>query len=59
VPDAGGRIVTLLQDGWQMSFDRYHQVGSAWHPQRIRAVRDGIQLRLVVDAWVPGNARGG
>lgn len=54
--DAGGRMIHLVQSGWDISYDRFQDLeGRAW-PTRLRLTADDISVRLVVDEWMLGNA---
>ena len=50
-----GRVAELLQQGWQIRYERWMNVpmprGVLRMPQRLTATRDGLRLRLVVDRW--------
>jgi outer membrane lipoprotein LolB len=50
--DDAGRLVFLEQDGWRIAFDRYRAVddGGAL-PHRVKLAREGLEVRLVIDAW--------
>jgi outer membrane lipoprotein LolB len=49
----GGRLAALRQAGWEIAYPRYARVaGSRLElPQRIEVRREGLRLRLWVDAW--------
>ena len=49
----GGRLATLRQAGWDVSYPRYAPVaGTRFElPQRIEVRRDGLRIRLWVEAW--------
>ncbi len=49
----GGRLATLRQAGWEIAYPRYAPVaGSRLElPQRIEVRREGLRLRVWVDAW--------
>jgi outer membrane lipoprotein LolB len=54
--DAGGRLVHLVQSGWDISYDRFEDLeGRSW-PTRLRLTADDISVRLVVDEWTLGDA---
>ncbi len=60
--DTEGRLVGLEQDGWQMAFDRYRALNDGEVlPHRVKLARDGLEVRLVIDAWQlqPGPGDGG
>jgi outer membrane lipoprotein LolB len=57
--DASGRLVHLVQSGWDIRYDRFQDLaGRAW-PTRLRLTADDISVRLVVDEWTLGNALSG
>lgn len=45
--DADGRLVRLVQDGWQIEYQEYRDQ----RPVRMRLVRPDLEIRLVVDSW--------
>jgi outer membrane lipoprotein LolB len=53
--DATGRLLRLEQDGWQVVYQEYRDQqlaqGMAAMPRRLRATRDTLDLRLVIDNW--------
>lgn len=53
--DDGGRLATLAQQGWSVTFDEYRVValpqGQVQLPRRLTASRDDLRLRLVIDKW--------
>jgi outer membrane lipoprotein LolB len=57
--DDSGRLVHLVQSGWDIRYDRYQDLeGRAW-PTRLRLTADDISVRLVVDEWTLGDAPAG
>jgi outer membrane lipoprotein LolB len=53
--DAGGRLIHLVQSGWDIRYDRFQDLeGRAW-PTRLRLTADDINVRLVVDEWTLGD----
>ena len=57
--DAGGRMIHLVQSGWEISYERFQALdGGAW-PTRLRLTADDISVRLVVDEWMLGGAPAG
>jgi len=54
--DAGGRLIHLVQSGWDIRYDRFQDLeGRAW-PTRLRLTADDISVRLVVDEWTLGDS---
>ncbi len=48
-----GRLARLIQDGWQVDFERYQMVQGAMLPGRLEAVYgNDMAVRLVIDRWV-------
>jgi outer membrane lipoprotein LolB len=53
--DTGGRLIHLVQSGWDIHYDRFQDLeGRAW-PTRLRLTADDINVRLVVDEWTLGD----
>ena len=56
--DAGGRMIHLVQSGWEISYDRFQDLeGRAW-PTRLRLTADDIRVVLVIHEWTLGSAAG-
>jgi len=54
--DDSGRLVHLVQSGWDIHYDRFQDLeGRAW-PTRLRLTADDVSVRLVVDEWTLGDA---
>jgi outer membrane lipoprotein LolB len=54
--DASGRLVRLVQSGWEISYDRFRDLeGRAW-PTDLHLTTDDISVRLLVAEWTLGNA---
>jgi outer membrane lipoprotein LolB len=49
--DEDGRLQTLNQDGWQISYDGYLPRGHYELPQKITLTRDDFMLRLIIHDW--------
>jgi len=48
-----GRMTRLIQDGWQVDFERYQPVQGAMLPGRLEAAYgNDMAVRLVIDRWV-------
>jgi outer membrane lipoprotein LolB len=45
------RLQALAQDGWNILYTSYTQVGTEWLPQRLSVQRDAVRVRLLVDGW--------
>ncbi len=46
-----GNLKTLQQEGWEIRFKKYQQMGNLQLPQKIIASRDSLKLTLVVKTW--------
>jgi outer membrane lipoprotein LolB len=54
--DRDGRLVHLVQSGWDITYDRFEDLdGRAW-PTRLHLTTGDISVRLVVDEWTLGDA---
>ena len=49
--DAGGQVSLLQQQGWTIRYDRYAAAGAEALPLRPNLQREGVEVRLVIDAW--------
>jgi len=49
--DERGLLQSLQQAGWQIDYRRYQAVGGQHLPDRLRLVRDALQVKVVVDEW--------
>jgi outer membrane lipoprotein LolB len=53
--DEAGRLVQLMQDGWQVDYlawrDESLAGGRVAMPRSLRATRGALDLRLVIDRW--------
>lgn len=53
--DESGQLTRLVQDGWQVEYLEFRDAplahGRAAMPRRLRATRDTLDLRLVIDRW--------
>ncbi len=48
--DADGLLRELRQDGWVVTYDRYHDAAPPL-PRKLTIVRDGVRIRVIVDRW--------
>lgn len=53
--DGGGRLVDLVQDGWQVEFLRY--APDSGLPSRLNLRYGNLEIKLVVDTWTLGAPR--
>jgi outer membrane lipoprotein LolB len=51
VIDDAGRIITMQQDGWDVSYSRYRNFGSLELPGRMDVVNDQFRLKMAVASW--------
>jgi outer membrane lipoprotein LolB len=49
--DAQGRLATLEQSGWRVSFEDYTRVEGMDLPRKLFLYGDGLEVRLVIDQW--------
>jgi outer membrane lipoprotein LolB len=49
--DQQGRLQTLQQDGWEIAYGRYRDVGERQLPDKLKLSRDQLQVKVIVDAW--------
>jgi len=49
--DATGRLAALHQQGWQIDYRSYRDYGEYTLPSRLELQRDGLQIKVLVDAW--------
>jgi outer membrane lipoprotein LolB len=50
--DPEGRVIRLVQEGWQIEYGRFRWHAGRWLPGRVIARRaDAFELRLVIDHW--------
>lgn len=51
--DENGQLARLIQDGWQVDFERYRTIQGAELPGRlVVAYGNDLEVRLVIDRWV-------
>lgn len=49
--DAEGLPLTLEQDGWRVSFERFDDSGDVRLPKRIEAVKGDYRVKLAISRW--------
>jgi outer membrane lipoprotein LolB len=49
--DQQGRLQTLQQDGWNIAYGRYRDVGERQLPDKLQLLRDQLRVKVVVDEW--------
>ena len=54
--DENGRLITLKQDGWDISYENYIEVNyannSIFLPKKVLLKSDKVNLKLIVDQWI-------
>lgn len=48
--DEEGLLRELRQDGWLVTYDRYHE-GELRLPRKLTVLRDDVRIRVIVDHW--------
>ena len=49
--DAQGRLATLIQAGWKLTYSEYHREGEYDLPRRFEADNGQVRLKLLIDRW--------
>jgi outer membrane lipoprotein LolB len=49
--DPQGRLASLKQNGWSMTYDRYALQGNDWLPGRVRLESGPVRVKVLVDHW--------
>ncbi len=49
--DEAGRLTTLKQDGWDISYENYANVNSQFLPSKIVLKSEKVNLKLLVEKW--------
>jgi outer membrane lipoprotein LolB len=49
--DGEQRLAVLSQDGWQINYESYQQVGVYALPQRLNMSRDQLRLKFNIQSW--------
>ena len=47
-----GRILTLKQEGWDISFENYSQVNAVFLPNKVILKSEKVNLKLIIDSWI-------
>jgi outer membrane lipoprotein LolB len=50
--DENGRMTTLKQDGWDISYENYTENGGIFLPTKIVLKSEKVNLKLLVEKWV-------
>jgi len=56
--DAWGRLVGLEQEGWRVDYAQYTEADGLELPRRMTLDHPRLRIRLVIDEWNLGSARG-
>jgi outer membrane lipoprotein LolB len=49
--DREGRVLTLEQDGWTLSYTEYQNAGAYQLPRKFDVSNKDVRLKVVVDSW--------
>jgi len=49
--DPQGRLASLKQNGWSMTYDRYALQGNDWLPGRVRLESGPVRVKVLVEHW--------
>jgi len=49
--DESKRLASLNQEGWQVDYGGYTDVGGQALPSKVTLKRENVRVRLVVDGW--------
>ncbi|MCC6068865.1 lipoprotein insertase outer membrane protein LolB [Ferrovum sp. PN-J185] len=49
--DKEGRVLTVKQDDWLISYGQWQNINGQWLPKRISLTQGGIKIRIIVDRW--------
>jgi len=49
--DSEGRVLTLEQDGWTLSYTEYQKAGDYQLPRKFDVSNKDVKLKVVVDSW--------
>ncbi|RRQ23383.1 outer membrane lipoprotein LolB [Guyparkeria sp. SCN-R1] len=55
--DDQGRLVTFTDEGWEVEYARYQDVGRLTLPHFVELTNEGMRIRIVVDSWDTGQSR--
>lgn len=50
--DEQNRLASLVQHGWQISYESYQRQGALWLPQRVTLRHEPVRLRLLIQNWI-------
>ena len=52
--DAAGRLATLEQDGWSVTYSNYQSVDGLILPGRLEAVQGDTRVKVIIHSWQMG-----
>ncbi|MES2499963.1 MAG: lipoprotein insertase outer membrane protein LolB [Pseudomonadota bacterium] len=50
--DENGRLLTLKQDGWDISYENYTEIQGVFLPNKIVLKSEKVNLKLLVENWI-------
>lgn len=50
--DKNGRLSTLKQDGWDISYENYTETNGIFLPKKVLLKSEKVNLKLIVDEWI-------
>ena len=50
--DENGRLTTLKQDGWDISYENYAENNGIFLPKKVLLKSDKVNLKLLIDQWI-------
>lgn len=53
--DPAGRLTGIRQSGWELRYDRFGSFSGYSVPGRLKMARDGLDVKLVIDEWLPAD----
>jgi outer membrane lipoprotein LolB len=53
--DAQGRLLTLKQDGWDISYENYLETNGVFLPSKTVLKSEKVNLKLLIEKWVAVN----
>jgi outer membrane lipoprotein LolB len=51
VKDAAGRVSSLSQDNWLITYGQWQKINNLWLPKSISLTQEDIRIRIHVDKW--------
>ncbi len=55
--DNHGRLTNFTDEGWEVEYARYEDVGHLTLPHFVELTQKGMRIRIVVDSWDSGQSR--